>query len=141
MLYCIHGGEVMDPDKALKMLIKACKKVEKIGVKYDAKKTAADHFNLPTNQSIYGFIANGGLECVDFINKKEWKYNPRPENKAKVYSYSFYSHALFGYLAFIVNPKSGYIMIKSLKKNTKPDQRNLQLKGLQALLNHFNEGE
>ncbi len=131
----------MGHEKALKMLIMACKKGEKIGVKYDAKITAADHFNLPTNQSIYDFIGNGGLECVDFINKMAWKLNPRPENKSQVYAYSFYSHTLFGYLAFIVNPETGYIMIKSFKKNESPDQRNLPLKGLQALIKHFKEGE
>jgi len=131
----------MAPEVALQALIDSCDKREKIGVKYDAENDAREVFNLPTKKRIYEFIAGGGLEAVTPIKVENWRYNPKPiENPALVYSYNFYSGSLYGYLAIIFFQKTGWIMIKSFKKNTQQDPRNLAFKGLAALLGASEEG-
>lgn len=131
----------MTPENALLALIDACGNYEKIGVKYDAENDARDVFNLPTKKRIYEFIAAGGLETVTAIKKEDWRYNPKPvENPALVYSYSFYSGRQYGYLAFIYFQKTGAIIIKSFKKNTQQDPRNLAFKGLASLLSTPEKG-
>lgn len=89
--------------------------------------TARTDFNLLTQAAVCAFVANGGLNTPTFINSEVWVNNPDPAVRIDVDAYSFYSGTTFGYIAFLFQPKTSKWMIKSFKKNDRPDPRNLAI--------------
>jgi hypothetical protein len=71
------------------------------------------------------FINNGGLESPNHQNTAPWENNPNPTQPVPVDSYGFFSGTLYGYVAFFRGPKGKWV-IKSFKKNDRPDPRFLQ---------------
>ncbi|MBN2497941.1 MAG: hypothetical protein JXR96_25330 [Deltaproteobacteria bacterium] len=90
-------------------------------------KTARRDFGLSTEDAVREFIGNNGLELPSYIKTDPWANNPNPTQDVWVDVYSFYSGSLFGYLAFFRAPTGKWI-IKSFKKNDRPDPRFLQIK-------------
>ena len=113
----------------------------KVFVFEDAKMDARKDFNLKTDDAILGFIGEGGLESPHFQNVEIWRNNPRPEIEVLIDSYGFYSHLLYGYVAFMRVPWMNRWVIKSLKKNDKPDPRNLAFAKLAELREKLSGGE
>jgi hypothetical protein len=79
------------------------------------------------------FIANGGLEELEFINSAHWKNNPDSEKVIFVDAYNFRSRGIFGYIAFFYNPLTQRWIIKSFKQNeeTNPALKEALKKALQ----------
>lgn len=90
--------------------------------------TAKSDFNLSTQEGVLSFIGNGGLESPCAINTKQWENNPDPNNPIMVDAYDFYSGSIYGYIAFFYQPTTKKWIIKSFKKNSEPDTRNLAFK-------------
>ena len=105
---------------------KACRE-DKAGVIpiNNVLKDAADYFNLRTKSDLLDFIANSGLEELNFINKKKWENNPNKKNKIIVDAYEFRSMCKLGYIAFMYNPKTKKWIIKSFhpSDNTNPTMK------------------
>ncbi len=93
-----------------------------------AMETAKSDFNLNTQKGVLEFIGNRGLESPCFINSKKWEKNPKPNHPIMVDAYNFYSGFIYGYIAFFYQPVTKKWIIKSFKKNSKPDIRNLAFK-------------
>jgi hypothetical protein len=108
-------------------LVAACGRAGEVFPTRGALITARTDFNLLTERDVRGFIANGGLEQPKFINKAPWKRNPDPSVLIEVDAYAFYSGISFGYIAFLFVQKTSKWTIKSFKKNTEPDPRNLAM--------------
>lgn len=88
-----------------------------------AQQTARSDFGLNTAAAVLEFVAEGGLESPSFISSSVWLNNPDPANTIMVDSYDFHSGpTLYGYIAFLKAP-TGKWLIKSFKKNDKPDPR------------------
>lgn len=120
----------MDPAYNYEDFISDCTKgIEKTFVTKRALLTAGTDFSLPTQQQVLNFIGNNGLEKPHYINSEVWDKNPEPKNVIMVDAYSFYSGLLYGYIAFIFQPKTKKWAIKSFKKNREPDTRNLAFLG------------
>ena len=94
----------------------------------NAMATAESDFNINTQEGVLGFIGNGGLESPCFINTKQWENNPDSKNLIMVDAYDFYSGSIYGYIAFFYQPTTKKWIIKSFKKNSEPDTRNLAFK-------------
>ncbi len=105
----------------IKEFIAACTDINKVDVLYGAQQTAQKDFNLNTAQEILNFIFNDGLEKLEPFNTEAWDKNPKPEICVMVDAYEFYSGHKFGYIAFLKNPVTEKWVIKSLKKNARPD--------------------
>ena len=118
------------PAYKLEDFINDCAKgTSKAFVTTGALLTAGTHFNLPTQEQVLDFISNDGLEKPQYINSEAWDKNPEPQNIIMIDAYSFYSGLLFGYIAFLFQPKTGKWVIKSFKKNREIDTRNLAFLG------------
>lgn len=94
----------------------------------NAALTARSDFNLNTQKNTLHFISNGGLEKPSFINSRIWENNPNPEKIIMVDAWEFFSGYIYGYIAFFHQPLTNKWIIKSFKKNTNPDPRNLAIK-------------
>ncbi len=131
----------MDHIEALSGLKDACKAKNKVNVIGRAVPDARAHFNLETKVKIFDFIRDG-LEGPEHINTREWEGNPNKVTPAHVYSFSFFSGAKFGYLAFIHITTTDFWLVKSLKANTSPDPRNLPFRncGLLELKKQLKRG-
>lgn len=92
----------------------AAKKYPRVTILKDAMEDARRDFALETQGEVFAFIINGGLEQLDFINKKLWESNPDPPNPMMVDGYEFISLLKRGYIAFMHNAKTDYWIIKSL---------------------------
>lgn len=116
--------------------LKACAEgTQKVFVHKGAMETAKSDFNLMTQERVLQFVGDDGLEKPSFINSKPWENNPDPATPIQVDAWGFFSGLLHGYIAFFFQPKTKKWNIKSLKKNTDSDPRNLALKdGLKKLL-------
>lgn len=79
--------------------------------------TARSDFNLLTQDAVQAFIANDGLENLQFKNTEtldeKWGFSPLPMTDA----YLFTTGPRAGYLAFFRSPTSTWT-IKSFKSNT-----------------------
>jgi hypothetical protein len=117
---------VKGPSHNLKEFEQDCSE-DKVVVMPKAANTARKDFNLKTAGKVVQFIGRGGLEKPRLINSKPWENNPEPIYPIMVDAYSFYSGFIFGYLAFFYNPKIKKWVIKSFKKNSDLDPRNLAL--------------
>lgn len=118
----------MKPEYKLSDFLEGCMAgVSKAYVIQGAMKTAEKDFNLYPQQRVLEFIGNGGLAQPHFINSKPWDNNPNPENEIMVDAYGFFSGFNYGYVAFF-RPVISKWIIKSFKKNTDPDPRNLALR-------------
>jgi len=95
--------------------LKACKgwKRLRVVVLKKALDDARNDFGLKTSGEILRFIANGGLEQLEFINSKPWENNPDPSWPMIVDGYEFVSLMKRGYVAFMYNKITGYWTIKS----------------------------
>ncbi len=102
--------------------------VSKTYISKGAMETAKSDFNFNTQEEVLGFIGNGGLELPCLSNSKPWGNNPMPENPIMVDAYHFYSGSTYGYIAFFYQPTTKKWVIKSFKKNSEPDTRNLAFK-------------
>jgi len=85
---------------------------------------ATECFNLKTVRAILDFIANGGLEKLEFVNCKQWENNPDKSNPIMVDSYQFHTMNRLGYIAFFQNAKTDKWIIKSFHLS---NQRNLAM--------------
>lgn len=74
---------------------------------------ASKDFNLNSKSQLLDFIYNDGLECLTFINTKDWERNKDTSNKLKVDAYEFKTMYKLGYIAFMYNPKTKKWIIKS----------------------------
>lgn len=95
----------------------ACKAKTDIQASYDAQKDARTFFNLPTEESIFDFISNGGLEELVLQDVELWRYNPKPQIPIYVDAYGFKSSIKRGYIAFLFIPYKNKWYIKSFKLN------------------------
>lgn len=121
----------MDPNEALQGLIDACEKKQKIHTIGEVEQNARRDFGLSNKTQIYSFIWNNGLEKPQYIGKSQWKNNPNRATEETVYEFNFYSGLKFGYIAFVKIETTGFWIIKSFKKNTKPNPMSFPLeKGL-----------
>jgi len=110
--------------------LKACTEgTQKVFVHRGAMETARSDFNLNTQERVLRFVGNDGLEKPTFINSKQWENNPDSSTPIQVDAWAFFSGLLHGYIAFFFQPKTKKWNIKSLKKNTESDPRNLALHG------------
>lgn len=99
-------------------LIAACKEEQnRVVVLQTAQSSARVDFKLQTNKAVIEFIANDGLESLDYINTKPWMNNPDKNCPIMVDAYSFYSGPAHGYMAFFFNSKTDKWLIKSFKHN------------------------
>lgn len=119
----------MEPTYQLKDLISDCVVgILKAYISKSAMETAKSDFNLNTQKEVLAFIGNGGLESPCLINSKQWENNPNPGNPIMVDAYDFYSGSIYGYIAFFYQTTTKKWIIKSFKKNSEPDTRNLAFK-------------
>jgi hypothetical protein len=81
--------------------IAACSKGE-VFVESQAEQDAYNLFSL-TKPQLLAFIANDGLEELEYINTKVWENNPRPANVVYIDGYNFTTGFKRGYLAFKQN--------------------------------------
>ncbi len=95
--------------------LKACKgrKSSRVVVLKKAQNDAKNDFGLKTSGEILRFIANDGLEQLEFVNSKLWENNPDPSKPMIVDGYEFVSLMKRGYVAFMFNTITGYWTIKS----------------------------
>ena len=95
--------------------LKACKvrARSRVVVLRKAQDDARNDFGLKTSGEILRFIANGGLEQLEFINSKLWENNPDPSRPVIVDGYEFVSRMKRGYVALMFNKVTGYWTIKS----------------------------
>lgn len=123
------------PAYSLEEFEKACREgTEKAYVIRGAMETAKRDFNLNTQKAVLDFIGNKGLERPEFQNSKDWENNPDPTKPIRVDSYGFYSGNLAGYIAFFFQPLANKWNIKSFKKNSQGDPRNLPFSNLESLI-------
>ncbi|MDP1677798.1 MAG: hypothetical protein Q8L88_13150 [Bacteroidota bacterium] len=80
-----------------------------------ALKDADTCFSLSSRTELLDFIANDGLEELEFINTKDWEKNPDKTNPIKVDAYKFKTLYTLGYIAFLCNSKNKKWIIKSFK--------------------------
>jgi hypothetical protein len=92
------------------------KKPGEIHVLGQALKDARDIFHLHTEPELVEFIANNGLEDIDFFNSKPWEKNPDPLVKIFVDAYEFLTGGILGYIAFFKNKKGAWV-IKSFHQS------------------------
>jgi hypothetical protein len=85
--------------------------------------TAPTDFGLMTEQAVIDWIGSGGVEKPVHANTEIWRRNPDSSTTVWGDSYDFFSGPVFGYLAFMFQPKTQRWLVKSLKKNDKPDPR------------------
>lgn len=124
------------PYYAIQDFIDACKDKRKVYIIRGAQETAGKDFKLKTDEQILAFIVNQGLEKKEFINTKEWENNPNPSKPVMVDAYHFYSgDDLYGYIAFLFNPKTNKWVIKSFKSDPEADPRNFPLRNNEVLQN------
>ncbi|HEY8270781.1 MAG TPA: hypothetical protein VIG33_07810 [Pseudobdellovibrionaceae bacterium] len=88
---------------------------------------ARDHFNLKTKDETLHFISMGGVHGLGPDKTVPWKNNPNPQNPVMVDSYNFFAGSDYGYLAFMFQPLTNKWLLKSFKKNDKPDPRNTSI--------------
>lgn len=119
----------MEPTYRLNDLVTDCAiGILKVYISRSAMETAKSDFNLNTQEEVLGFIGNEGLESPCLINTKQWENNPDRKNPIMVDAYDFYSGSTYGYIAFFYQPTTKKWIIKSFKKNSEPDTRNLVFK-------------
>jgi hypothetical protein len=82
----------------------------------DTLKDAQNIFHLNTKSAVLEFIANNGLEDINFINTKLWEKNPDPTVKIFVDAYEFMTGGILGYIAFF-KTKKGEWVIKSFHQS------------------------
>lgn len=112
----------------LDSFVEGCAKgVEAAFVTKGAMESAKSDFNLTTQDRVLKFIGNQGLENPYFINSRLWKNNPDASSRIQVDAWGFFSGMLHGYIAFFFQPLTKKWTIKSLKKNTAGDPRNLAM--------------
>jgi hypothetical protein len=87
--------------------------------------TAKSDFNINLMNEVVQFIASGGLENPSFIHEKIWNNNPDKNNVIMAKNWAFFAGIEYGYISFFYSPAVKKWMIKSFKKNTNPDPRNL----------------
>jgi hypothetical protein len=120
------------PTYKLNDFLVACKVgIKDVVVLKTAKTTALQDFKLRSDVDTLSFIGNGGIHGLEFDKSKAWKNNPDPiNNPIQVDSYDFFAGSSFGYLAFMFQPFTKKWLLKSFKKNQKPDPRNQSTLGL-----------
>ena len=99
-------------EKIFKEFKNECKKKTNVIIMKQAKRDAANIFNLTSSQKIVDFIGNDGLEDLFYLNKKLWENNPNPQNKILVYAFEFITGMKYGYIALFKNLE-GKWLIKS----------------------------
>lgn len=82
----------------------------------DTLKDAQNIFHLYTKANVLEFIANDGLEEINFINTKLLEKNPDPTIKIYVDAYEFMTGGILGYIAFFKNKKDKWV-IKSFHQS------------------------
>ncbi len=107
--------------------IAACSKPGEVVPTRGAILTARTDFGLATGTELLGFVSSGGLEQPTLISTKPWKNNPNPSTRIDVDAYAFFSGTRFGYIAFLRQPATTKWLVKSFKRNTEPDPRNLSM--------------
>ena len=76
---------------------------------------ASDHFNLKTKRALLEFIANGGLQQLEFINSADYRLS-KDIPPSKCDSYKFISGFIEGYLSFYYRKVSKRWIIKSFHR-------------------------
>lgn len=80
-----------------------------------ASEDAKNHFNISTKSYLLEFIANDGLENLDFINTTPLRTNKNLSNPILVDAYDFRSSCKLGYIAFMYSDTTRKWTIKSFK--------------------------
>lgn len=73
-------------EKLLRKLIEVCASGG-VFVLPGALKSARDDFSLKTKKELLEFIANGGLERLEFVNSREWENSHIPGRIAHAYQF------------------------------------------------------
>ena len=115
------------PAYTLQDFIAACSEGSGVRVLNSASPTARSDFGLMTDPDIIAWIGEGGLERPQHANTELWEKNPDPTQPIWVDSYNFFSGVDYGYVAFMFQSKTKKWLLKSLKKNDRPDPRPLLL--------------
>jgi hypothetical protein len=89
---------------------------EKVYMIGNTLKDAQTVFHLHTQPEVLKFIANNGLEKINFINSKPWEKNPDLTVKIYVDAYEFMTGGILGYIAFFKN-KMEHWVIKSFHQS------------------------
>jgi hypothetical protein len=118
------GVPARGPAYSLQDFVAACADGSAVKVLKPAMQTAPS-FGLMTEPEVIAWIGNGGLEKPEHANTETWLNNPDRTQPIWVDSYNFFSGLDYGYIAFMFQPKTKNWLIKSLKKNDKPDPRPL----------------
>ena len=120
----------MSPSYKLEDFMEACRKGSKaVTVLKSADDTAKSEFRLKSKDDLIHFIGSGGISGLELANNAPWDKNPNKEQEIMVDSYDFFAGSDYGYLAFMFQPVTSKWLIKSFKKNNKPDPRNNTLMG------------
>jgi len=107
------------PYTRLKSFVFACcDGPEKVYVRPDPVRDAANYFKLKTTVEILSFICNDGLENFLHKNTKKWNQAGLKHKEADVDAFHFTSGEKRGYIAFMYLAKDRMWHIKSLKENT-----------------------
>ncbi|OGQ91474.1 MAG: hypothetical protein A2289_18385 [Deltaproteobacteria bacterium RIFOXYA12_FULL_58_15] len=114
------------PEYELADLKKACGEKGEVVVVRDALETARSDFGLNTESDVLEFIRNDGLEKPTHANTAALEKYPKSD-KPWVDSYDFCAGFRVGYIAFYRGP-TGKFVIKSFKKNDKPDSRSFPMR-------------
>jgi hypothetical protein len=104
---------VHTPAYCLEDFLHDCNDDSRILVFKHAQQDAGEIFGLYTKQALLEFIANDGLEHMQFINSKDWEKNPDKTLQIFCDSYEFESACKLGYIAFLYSPISFKWAIKS----------------------------
>lgn len=98
---------------------KACKNKKDVFIWNKALGDAKKCFGLKSRNEVLSFIANNGLEDLNFKNSKPWENNPNKDKEIFVDAYEFNSLNKSGYIAFFYNDITKKWTIKSFKFSDK----------------------
>jgi hypothetical protein len=90
--------------------IRACAIRGAVRITKNARQDAKNHFNLDTESRALEFIANDGLQDLQFDNTNSLDKGPGQDIGKPVDGYTFRAGAKYGYLAFYLNFKGGWII-------------------------------
>ena len=96
--------------------IECCSKhPEQVVVMGDVLKDAQSIFHLYTKPELLGFIGNGGMEKLEFVNSKPLEKNIFTVAPV-IDAYEFYTRSILGYIAFYKSPNGKWV-IKSFHQS------------------------
>ena len=84
---------------------------QNVQVLFDAELNARLQFGLNTKTELLGFIGNGGLQAMSYVNTEPWRNNPKKDiREIYVDSYNFRSNRKVGYIAFFKGIPGNYVI-------------------------------